>query len=65
MKVNEGNLDRVIRIIIGLIILSLWFVLQGNAEYLALIGLIPLITGIIGWCPLYTIFGINTTGKRN
>ncbi|MDR3585441.1 MAG: DUF2892 domain-containing protein [Desulfosporosinus sp.] len=64
MKVNEGSLDRIIRIIIGLIILSLWFLLQGNAKYLALIGLIPLITGIIGWCPLYTIFGVNTIGKR-
>ena len=60
MKINEGSLDRIIRVILGLIILALWFVLQGNAQYLALIGLIPLITGIIGWCPLYTIFGINT-----
>jgi hypothetical protein len=60
MKINEGSLDRIIRIILGLIILALWFVLQGNAQYLALIGLIPLITGIIGWCPLYMIFGIDT-----
>jgi len=60
MKANEGSLDRFIRVILGLIILSLWFVLQGNARYLALIGLIPLITGIIGWCPLYSIFGIKT-----
>lgn len=60
MKINEGSLDRIIRIILGLIILALWFVLQGNAQYLALIGLIPLITGIIGWCPLYIIFGIDT-----
>lgn len=64
MKTNEGSLDRIIRVIIGLIVLSLWFVLQGNAKYFAIIGLIPLITGIIGWCPLYSIFGINTNKRR-
>jgi hypothetical protein len=64
MKINEGSLDRIIRVILGLIILALWFVLQGNAQYLALIGLIPLITGIIGWCPLYTIFGIDTNKRK-
>ncbi|HEY8910572.1 MAG TPA: DUF2892 domain-containing protein [Desulfosporosinus sp.] len=64
MKVNEGSLDRIIRIILGLIILSLWFVLQGNSQYFALIGLIPLITGIIGWCPLYSIIGINTNKRK-
>lgn len=64
MKVNEGSLDRIIRVILSLIVLSLWFVLQGNAKYLALIGLIPLITAILGWCPLYSIFGINTCKRK-
>ena len=64
MKVNEGSLDRIIRVILSLIILALWFVLQGNIQYLALIGLIPLITGIIGWCPLYTVFGITTLNRK-
>jgi len=64
MNINEGSLDRIIRVILGLVVLSLWFVLQGSAQYLALIGLIPLITGIIGWCPLYTILGINTLKRE-
>ena len=64
LKVNEGSLDRIIRVILGLIIFSLWFVLQGNAKYLGLIGLIPLITALLGWCPLYTIFGINTFKRK-
>ena len=64
MKANEGSFDRIIRVILGLIVLSLWFVLQGNAKYLAFIGLIPLITAILGWCPLYSIFGINTCKKK-
>lgn len=64
MKANEGSFDRIIRVILGLIILALWFVLQGNAKYFALIGLIPLITAILGWCPLYSIFGMNTCKRK-
>lgn len=64
MKANEGSLERIIRLILGIIVLSLWFVLQGNLKYLAFIGLIPLITAILGWCPLYSIFGINTCKRK-
>ena len=64
MNVNEAGIDRIIRVIIGLIILALWFVFQGNAKYFALIGLIPLITAILGWCPLYSIFGMNTCKRK-
>lgn len=64
MKANEGSPDRIIRFIIGIIILGLWFVLPGNAKYLALIGFIPLLTSLLGWCPLYPIFGINTCKRR-
>lgn len=64
MKKNEGSLDRLIRFIIGLIILSLWFFLGGATKYWALLGLIPLLTSLLGWCPLYALFGINTLGKK-
>lgn len=64
MKMNEGSLDRIIRVIIGIIILSLWFVLQGNTKYLALIGFVPLLTALLGWCPLYLLFGINTCKRK-
>jgi len=60
MGANIGTADRVIRVIIGLAILSLLFFLEGNLKYLGLIGLIPLLTGIIRFCPLYTLFKINT-----
>ena len=60
MKKNMGNVDRVIRIVIGLAVLCLLFLLEGNLRYLGLIGLVPLITGIIGFCPLYAIFGAST-----
>ena len=60
MKKNAGNIDRTVRVVLGIIILALWFFLPGHAKYFALIGLIPLLTALIGWCPLYSIFGINT-----
>jgi hypothetical protein len=64
MKSNEGSIDRIIRVMMGLIILSLWFVLQGNAKYFAVIGFVPLITALLGWCPLYSIFGLNTCKRK-
>jgi hypothetical protein len=55
---NEGLMDRVIRIVIGLGILSLVFV--GPQTAWGWIGLVPLITGIVGFCPLYKLIGFNT-----
>lgn len=60
MKVNVGTTDRIVRIILGLAILSLLFILDGNMKYLGLIGLVPLLTAFIKFCPLYTLFGIST-----
>lgn len=62
MKINEGKIDRIIRIIAGLAILSLTFV--GPESKLGLLGIVPLITGITGYCPLYSILGINTCGIK-
>lgn len=61
MKKNIGSIDATIRIILGIILLSLIFV--GPKSLWGLIGLIPLIAGIVGYCPIYTIFGINTNKK--
>ena len=60
MKTNAGTADRVLRVIAGLIVLSLYFVLDGNSRYWALVGLVPLLTGLVGYCPLYSLLGINT-----
>lgn len=57
---NIGNTDRIIRVIIGLGVLSLVLLLNGNLRFIGLIGLIPLFTAAIGFCPLYSIFGIKT-----
>jgi hypothetical protein len=59
---NEGTADRALRVILGLAILSLVFV--GPRTSWGYLGLIPLITGLVGYCPLYRIFGFNTCPAR-
>ncbi len=56
--VNEGPVDRVLRVLIGIALLSLVFV--GPKTMWGLFGIGPLITGLVGVCPLYSIFGIRT-----
>ena len=65
-KTNEGNLDRGIRIVIGIVSLSLGlFLLTGFLKVIALIiGVIALVTGVIGFCGLYDLFGINTCSVK-
>ncbi|NVJ67558.1 MAG: DUF2892 domain-containing protein [Gammaproteobacteria bacterium] len=55
---NEGNLDRVIRMIIGAVLISLVFI--GPQSVWGWIGVVPLVTGLIGFCPAYKLLGINT-----
>lgn len=60
-KTNTGTIDRVIRIIIGAALILGYFLNPGGAySWLYWIGIIPLATGLIGWCALYQVFGINT-----
>ena len=58
MKVNENKAERIIRVIVGLFILSLVF--WGPKSLWGLLGLIPLITGLTGIFPLYSLFGFST-----
>jgi Inner membrane protein YgaP-like, transmembrane domain len=60
MTQNVGSTDSVLRIVLGLALLALPFVLEGGARWLGLIGLVPLLTGIAGSCPAYRLFGIRT-----
>lgn len=57
MKANVGSMDRSIRIVLGLVIIG-WGVM--NANWLGAIGLIPLTTAFMRWCPAYLPFGIST-----
>lgn len=60
MKSNVGSADKIIRLVMALVLFSLFFVLPGDQKWFGLIGFVPLLTGLLNWCPLYTIFGINT-----
>jgi hypothetical protein len=61
---NVGSVDRVLRILAGLAILGLWYVFEGPARWWALVGLVPLATGLIGWCPAYLALGLTTCRSR-
>jgi Inner membrane protein YgaP-like, transmembrane domain len=58
MKKNVGSVERAIRTITGIAILSLAFV--GPRSPWAYLGIIPLATGLMGWCPAYALLGIST-----
>jgi hypothetical protein len=62
MTKNIGLVDRILRIIIGLFILSLIF--WGPKSYWGLLGIIPLGTALIGWCPPYSLLGISTCKRK-
>ena len=62
MKVNEGKWDRILRVVVGIGILSLVFI--GPQTAWGYIGAVPLLTGIFGYCPLYSILGLNTCPMR-
>jgi hypothetical protein len=57
MTKNVGNIDRIIRLSVGLA-LVVWGLLSQN--WLGVIGLIPIATAVIRWCPAYMPFGMNT-----
>ncbi len=63
---NEGNFDRAVRVVIGVALLA-WFFLDQSAgfwHYAKLIGIVPLITGLVGNCPLYAILGVSTCAVK-
>ena len=61
MKVSEGKLDRTVRIVLGLVIIGLGFYYQ---SWWGAVGLLPLLTGLSGFCALYTLLGINTCPRK-
>ena len=60
---NEGKVDRILRVIVGAAVLSLVFV--GPQTAWGWVGLVPLVTGLVGNCPVYSLLGINTCGLKS
>jgi hypothetical protein len=66
MNTNVGSIDRTVRVVLGLALLSVVVIVHGPARWLGLIGLVPLLTAALAFCPLYTVLGIRTcpTGRK-
>jgi hypothetical protein len=64
MNANVGGIDRTLRIVVGIVLIALFFVLEGPARYLAILGLVALGTGLLSFCPLYSVLGISTCPKK-
>ena len=62
MTQNVGTLDRLIRLVVGIALVSLVFV--GPQTPWGWIGLVAIATAVLGWCPPYTLLGINTCGSK-
>jgi hypothetical protein len=62
MKVNEGTIDRALRIIVGLILVGL--TATGAIGAWGWIGVLPLLTGAFGFCPAYAVLGMNTCSMK-
>ena len=65
--VNEGPIDRVARVVLGVALVLIGFVAVGGTggTVLGVIGFVPILTGLSGWCPLYTVLGVNTCSRRD
>ena len=62
MSRNEGTVDRVLRVVVGLVLLSLVFV--GPKTAWGWIGIVPILTGLVGYCPAYRLIGLNTCAMK-
>ena len=60
MKVNVGQTERIIRVVVGVVIVGVGV---AYGSWWGAIGLVPLATGLTGWCPPYALLGINTCSK--
>ncbi|MDX9706590.1 MAG: DUF2892 domain-containing protein [Azospira sp.] len=58
MKANVGGIDKIARILVGIVLIGL--AATGTVGAWGWIGLLPLATGLMGWCPAYTLFGLNS-----
>ena len=68
MKPNMGTLDRSIRSVVGIVLIALWplGLLQGTLAIVALVvGIVLLITALLGWCPPYDLLGISTRARKD
>lgn len=60
-KTNVGNVDRILRVVAGLVLIAVFFMYpEASWRYWALIGIVPLATGLFSTCPVYSLLGMST-----
>ena len=62
MKKNVGGIDRTLRIVLGLVLIGL--AASGTVGWWGYLGVVPLLTGLVGWCPPYSLLGWNTCSVK-
>lgn len=60
MKLNVGSLDRIGRLLLGLVVLSAIFWVEGPVRWVGLVGLVFIGTAAVRWCPIYAVLRLNT-----
>jgi ABC-type sulfate transport system permease subunit len=60
MQQNVGNIEKIARVVLGLGLLSLFFLVSGSIRWIGLAGIVLIATAAIGWCPISSVLGINT-----
>jgi hypothetical protein len=63
MNANVGTIDRVLRVVVGIVLIAL--AVTGQIGYWGYIGVVPLFTGLFRFCPLYRVLGLNTCGLKS
>lgn len=63
MTANIGNTDRVLRVLLGVALLSMVLVAESSLRWWGLLGIVPLATAALGFCPLYAVLGISTRAR--
>jgi hypothetical protein len=62
LKTNVGGIDRVLRLVVGVLLLAWFFLAPGEGfwHYAKLIGIVPILTAVMSTCPIYTVLGLST-----
>jgi hypothetical protein len=61
MQTNVGTADKIIRVVIGIALLTYAYLGQGQARWIGLIGIVPILTVLVSFCPLYALLGVKTS----
>jgi hypothetical protein len=64
MNKNEGTIDRALRVIVGIALLVFAFTSASSYAWIGYIGIVPLLTGAVGMCPLYSMLGVSTCAVK-